>query len=122
MLQLLDKEDEYGVVEDNFVRFQELYHPVWQESFKDVMELQDGKFVMDPNDRAAQRLLALNINDNVYKNIDKFSVLLFNEELKFNKDRFEIEEKEFIVEKMLEAQAKTFAQRLKAKAKARAQF
>jgi len=28
-MQLLDKEDEEGVVEDNFSKFQQMYHPVW---------------------------------------------------------------------------------------------
>jgi len=28
-MQLLDKEDEEGVVEDNFEKFKVMYHPIW---------------------------------------------------------------------------------------------
>jgi hypothetical protein len=41
---MLDKEDEEGVVEDNFERFQQMYHPIWKENFKDYFDLKDGTF------------------------------------------------------------------------------
>ncbi len=42
LLQLLDKEDEEGVVEDNFEKFQQLYHPVWKNKFREVVDINDG--------------------------------------------------------------------------------
>ena len=35
-LSLLDKEDESIIIESNFKEFQEMYHPVWQDNFKDI--------------------------------------------------------------------------------------
>ena len=42
------------------------------------MEIKDGKFLVDRKDPATQRLLLTSINDNIYKNLDGFSVKLFN--------------------------------------------
>jgi Phosphatidate cytidylyltransferase, mitochondrial len=44
MHSLVDKEDEAEVVKDNFARFQQMYQPIWQAQFKEVFNLQDGKF------------------------------------------------------------------------------
>ena len=46
-MHLLDKEDEEGVVEDNFEKFQKMYHPVWKEHFSNCFELKDGKLIID---------------------------------------------------------------------------
>lgn len=35
------------VVVDNFKGFQEFYHPIWKDKFKDVVDLSDGKFRID---------------------------------------------------------------------------
>ena len=66
---LLDREMEEFVVVDNFKGFQELYHPIWKEKFKDVVDLSDGKFRFDKKDEAGRKYLAMHINDNVYKNL-----------------------------------------------------
>ena len=76
-MQLLDKEDEEGVVEDNFEQFQKLYHPIWQNKFKEVIDIRDG-VVRTSQSPAARKLLAMHINDNVYKNIKRFSVTSFD--------------------------------------------
>ncbi len=49
---LLDKEDEEMVVEDSFDAFQKMYKPILDENFKDIMQLRDGKFYIDSNDKA----------------------------------------------------------------------
>ena len=78
-MDMLDKEDEEGVVEDNFERFQQMYHPIWKEHFGDCFELIDGTFRIDHENLATRKQLAMQINDNVLKNMNRFSVLLFDE-------------------------------------------
>ena len=52
MSYLLDKEDEETVVDDSFEAFRAMYEPVMHENFKDLMELKDGKFLIDSDDKA----------------------------------------------------------------------
>lgn len=40
------------VVEDSFEAFQKIYQPIAQEKFKDVLEIRDGKFLIDSKDKA----------------------------------------------------------------------
>ncbi len=49
---LLDKEDEEMVVEDSFDAFQKMYKPILDENFKDIMQLRDGKFYIDSDNKA----------------------------------------------------------------------
>ena len=78
MLSLLDKEDEDGVVKDNFTEFQQMYHPVAKKYFKDIIEFKDDfTFNLDRSD-AAKRFLAMHINDNLYKNLSKFSMRFYD--------------------------------------------
>ena len=48
----LDKEDEEMVVEDSFDGFKQMYQPILTEKFSDVMEIKDGKFLIDRKDPA----------------------------------------------------------------------
>ena len=69
-LQLLDREDEEQLVNDNFKEFQDLYLPLIKENFSDCFEItEDGKFIIDTNDLASRRHLVRNLNDNVFQNI-----------------------------------------------------
>lgn len=77
-----------------------MYHPVWQSKFKDVVDLSDGKFRIDHNCPATKKFLASQINDNVYKNIEKFQVLFYDEEHKHHKTVFTEPEKNEIAEKL----------------------
>lgn len=45
-----------------------MYHAVWQDKFRDVIDLSGNKFEVE-NSEAARRKLAMYINDNVYKNL-----------------------------------------------------
>ena len=76
MSYILDKEDEETVVEDSFEAFQDMYKPLIENdsTFKNIMEIKDGKFHIDSNCRLTQRALLMAINDNVYKNLERFSV------------------------------------------------
>ena len=56
-----------------------MYHEVWQNKFKDIIDLSQGKLIVDQSP-AARRKLALSINDNVFKNLIKFSVSSFDAE------------------------------------------
>ena len=56
-----------------------MYHEVWQKKFKDIIDLSQGKLIVDQSP-AARRKLALSINDNVFKNLTKFSVSSFDAE------------------------------------------
>lgn len=98
----MNKEDEVGLVENTFDKFKQIYHPIWQDKFKDVCEISNGKFHIDSNDNAAKRLLSMHINDNVLQNIEKFSVLLFDKDLKYNKQELTATEKEVIVDHLVE--------------------
>ena len=100
-MQLLEKDDEIGIVDDNFQKFQQLYHPVWQNKFKDVIHLSDGKFVIDISPQA-RKILAKFLNENIYMNIEKFSVLLFDQDQKLHKKEFTHEEKEIVASKLVE--------------------
>jgi len=42
------------------------------------------------------------VNDNVYKNVKNFSVLLFDENNKHHKEEFTAKQKERLVEKLIE--------------------
>ena len=101
-MQLLDKEDEEGVVEDNFQNFQKMYQPVWKDHFTNCFDLKDGKFVMDRNDKALKKMLAMHINDNVLKNIDRFSILLFDEKNRLKKQGTKEDERVQIVDKLID--------------------
>lgn len=46
------------------------------------------------------------INDNVYKNLDKFSLLLYDQDLKRKKNEYSAKQKSFIVDKLIEKVAK----------------
>ena len=99
-LALLDKEDESGVVNDNFEGFQKLYHPIIKEHFSEIMEIDGNRFRIDDS-MAAQKKLSMHLNDNVFRNLDKFSVLSFDKELRFHKKEFTHEQKTVIVDKFL---------------------
>lgn len=46
-LSLLDREDSIKVVAQNFDKFQQLYRPIHQEYFKDIVSFEDGRFKID---------------------------------------------------------------------------
>ena len=94
----MDKEDESTVVADSFEGFQAMYLPLIEEHFKDVMEVRDGNFYIDREDRATQKRLLMHINDNIYKNLETYSVTLFDK-----KRPYTPEEKEQTVEKLMES-------------------
>jgi hypothetical protein len=51
------------------------------------MDLSGGKLQVE-NSEKARKQLALHINDNVYKNLENFSVKLFDSDLKLHKREF----------------------------------
>ena len=66
-LQLLDKENEQQLVTENLPSFQQMYKPIMEENFKDVMEIDSsGNFQIDSEDLASRRYLMGHLNDNVY--------------------------------------------------------
>jgi hypothetical protein len=71
---LLDKEDEVEVVKDNFKRFQQMYQPIWKDTFGSAFSLDNEQFEITHDD-ATRRFLMVHINDNVFQNIEnKLSV------------------------------------------------
>ena len=42
-LTILDKENEVEIVQENFQKFQKMYHPILQDTFKDYFDVKDGK-------------------------------------------------------------------------------
>ena len=51
---------------------------------------------------ASLKALGYEINDNVYKNIDRYSVFLFDEENRYNKIEFSEKEQVKLVDKIVE--------------------
>jgi hypothetical protein len=78
-----------------------LYHPIWQKYFRDHFDIKDGKIAIDANDLATKKFLAMQINDNVLINIDKFRPLLFDTENRFHKGKITSEQRTKIVDKLL---------------------
>ena len=81
-----------------------MYHPIWKNKFKDVIDLTDGKLQVDTSP-AARKLLAASVNDNVYKNIDKFSVMLFDESSRYSKQELSQKEKTAMVDALVQESA-----------------
>lgn len=79
-----------------------MYLPIMDEQFRDLMEVKDGKFYIENEDAATQRALYHAINDNIFKNLEGFSVRLFDQDQRFNKEEFSTEQKSLIVEKLIE--------------------
>ena len=63
-LELLDKEDEIEVVEDNYHQFKEMYYPVWKRTFSNCFDLENGKLEIK-QDAATRKFLMSHLNDNV---------------------------------------------------------
>jgi len=81
-----------------------MYKPLIENNsnFKDMMEIRDGKFFIDNECKATQRALLMHINDNVYKNLEKFSIRLFDQDARWNKAHYNTEDKSLIVEKLVD--------------------
>ena len=94
-MKLFDKEDEEGVVDDNFTKFQAMYHPIIENKFKDIIHLDNGQVQIDPK---GSKQLLLNVNDNVYKNIEHFSLPSFDPNSAIHKNAISIEEKSKIAD------------------------
>lgn len=90
------------VVEDSFDAFKQMYQPIALDKFKDVFEIKDGKFIIDSEDKATQKMLYMAINDNIHKNLEGFSVRLFDQDQRLHKEQFSVTEKELIVDKLME--------------------
>jgi len=48
----MDREDEETVVDDSFDSFREMYEPIINQKYRDLMEIRDGKFYIDSHDKA----------------------------------------------------------------------
>ena len=78
-----------------------MYHPVWQNKFKDVIDLSGGKFTSDKSP-AARKKLASHLNDNVFMNIEKFSLRLFDQDRKYRKTELGEDEKAIVVNQLVD--------------------
>jgi len=102
MHSLVDKEDEAEVVRDNFVKFQQIYWPIWQEQFKDCFSLADGKFEITHDD-ATRRELMRHVNDNVYQNLNikTMSLRSYDQDKKFHKIELEETKKIEVIDSLI---------------------
>ena len=82
-----------------------MYLPIAKEKFSNIFEIKDGKFTIDVQDKATQKLLYMTINDNVHKNLTGFSVKLFDKDLILNKIEFNENEKSLVVDKLMELES-----------------
>jgi hypothetical protein len=98
---VLDKEDEEGVVEDNFEGFQKLYRPVWKQHFADCFDITNDRVQINRKDPAVLRHLASQINDNVFKNYNRISPLLYDSDRKYSKQQLTSEDQQKIVEALI---------------------
>jgi len=72
------------------------------EHFKNMFEIKDSQVNIDHNDKALQKQLLMMVNDNVYKNLNNFSILLFDDNNKHHKQEFSTKHKEKLVNKLIE--------------------
>lgn len=95
-LRLLDREDSIKVVAQNFEKFQNLYKPIHQEYFKDIVSFENGKFQVDQSEKARIHLMSM-INDNVYQNMSGMSTQHYDKDLvKVRKQPASVEKKQEI--------------------------
>lgn len=109
-LQLLNKEDEDGVVEDNLEEFQKMYRPLIQNEFSDVMQINGADGSVEISREAwAQRKIAMMVNDNVFKNLQwgSISVSSFDPQAIVSKDEFTTDEKAKLVEGLLTGESQS---------------
>lgn len=64
-----------------------MYKPVWKDTFGELGEIKDGKFKCEMTPEA-RRLLSLHVNDNVFKNLDKFSIPTYDVAQRVHKYQF----------------------------------
>ena len=70
-LQLIDREDETALVEDNLEDFRAMYKPLIEDDFGSLMRItSDGRFELT-NDNADTRIQLMNhVNDNALQNLE----------------------------------------------------
>ena len=70
-LQLIDREDETALVEDNLDDFRAMYKPLIEDDFGSLMRItSDGRFELT-NDNADTRIQLMNhVNDNALQNLE----------------------------------------------------
>jgi hypothetical protein len=100
---LLDKEDEAEVVKDNFKRFQQMYQPIWKDTFGSAFSLDSERFEITHDD-ATRRFLMAHINDNVFQNIDNklLSVRSYDKDQKFHKSTLAPEKKFEVIDEIIQ--------------------
>jgi len=95
---LVDREDEVEVVKDNYERFQQMYQPIWRETFSSAFSLDYDRFEITHDD-ATRKFLMSHINDNVFQNIEKkISLKSYDQEHKYHKSAMSMEKKEKLIE------------------------
>eukprot|EP00347_Sterkiella_histriomuscorum_P021408 403334078 len=100
-MTILDKEDEEKIVKENYAKFQEMYHPIWKDTFSNCLEIKDGKISIT-QDTATRKYLMSHLNDNVFQNIDKvFSLKSYDEDMKFHKHEMKQQKKEEIAQELI---------------------
>jgi hypothetical protein len=67
-----------------------MYHPVIKSKFSEVIHIDNGQVSVDPKGR---KQLLMHVNDNVYKNIEHFSLSSFDQKSAVHKDALGQEEK-----------------------------
>jgi len=77
-----------------------MYHPIWQESFKDLFSLKDGKFEIK-QDTATRKELMRHLNDNLLQNIHSFSVKNYDETEKLHKHQLNFSKKEALIDQTI---------------------
>jgi len=65
-LQMLDKEDEEELVETNFEDFQNLYRPIIEEHFSEILKIDDKGVVNIDESDEARNILMSHVNDNIF--------------------------------------------------------
>ena len=79
-----------------------MYQPIWQEEFKEVFNLENGKFEIS-HDNATRRFLMSHINDNVFQNINsKISLRSYDADHKFHKNALDLTRKQEIIDEIIQ--------------------
>lgn len=67
-----------------------MYHPVIKSKFSDIIHIDNGQVTVDPKGR---KQLLMHVNDNVFKNIEHFSLSSFDQKSAVHKEALSQEEK-----------------------------
>lgn len=69
-----------------------MYQPIWENNFKDLFNLTDGRFEIK-HDTATRKELLRHLNDNLMQNVHHLSLMNYDEDIKLHKHELSSQKK-----------------------------